>query len=86
MLCGSKKYPVRNITEQMSKRSFNMITQLQTTDQYLMFSFNTPIIKDFKNLFQVYWSMIFDPLMREEDFYEVVRRLTYQNKSLGFTG
>jgi len=65
LLCGSKKYPVRNIVEQMGRRSFSMLTQPQTTDQYLMFSFNTPIMKDFKNLFDVYWSMVFDPLMRE---------------------
>lgn len=30
--------------------------------------------------------MLFDPLLRREDFYEVVRRFTYENKRLGFTG
>jgi Zn-dependent M16 (insulinase) family peptidase len=51
-----------------------------------MFSFNTPILKDFSNLFNVYSSMLFNPLLRREDFYEVVRRFTYSNDRLGFTG
>ena len=63
--CGSKKYPVRNLAHEMSRRSFSLLGQPQTTDDYLMFSFNTPIIKDFSNLFRVYCSMLFDPLLRE---------------------
>lgn len=70
----------------MCRRSFSQLGVPQTTDDYLMFSFNTPILRDFSNLFNVYSSMVFDPLMREEDFYEVVRRFTYQDKALGFTG
>jgi Zn-dependent M16 (insulinase) family peptidase len=84
--CGSKQYPVRNIASEMSRRSFSLLNPSQTTDDYLMFSFNTPILKDFNNLFEVYCSMLFDPLMREEDFYEVVRRLTFEDRALGFTG
>jgi len=68
--CGSKKYPVRNLPAEMSMK----------------FSFNSPILRDFSNLFKVYSSMIFDPLMREEDFYEVVRRFTYEKERLGFSG
>lgn len=84
--CGSKKYPVRNLPYEMGRRSFSQLGHPQTTDEYLMFSFNSPILKDFNNLFKVYCSMLFDPLMREEDFYEVVRRLTYEGDSLGLTG
>jgi Zn-dependent M16 (insulinase) family peptidase len=63
--CGSKKYPVRNLPAEMSMKSFSQLTPTQTTDDYLMFSFNSPILRDFSNLFTVYTSMIFDPLMRE---------------------
>ena len=51
-----------------------------------MFSFSSPVTKDFENLLNVYVSMLFQPLLRKEDFMEVVRRFTYDNKKLGFAG
>ena len=48
---GSKKYPVRNLMNEMKHKSFNSVEYSSTvTDNYLMFSFCTPIIKDFSNL------------------------------------
>jgi len=84
--CGSNKYPIRNLPAEMSMRSFSQLAPSQTTDDYLMFSFNSPITKDFANIFDVYSSMIFDPMLREEDFFEVIRRFTYEKERLGFTG
>jgi Zn-dependent M16 (insulinase) family peptidase len=84
--CGSKKYAVRDLLSQASMRSFSKLTANQTTDQYLMFTFNSPILKDFSNLLNVYCSMLFDPLLRREDYQEVVRRFTFENERLGFSG
>ena len=42
-----------------------------------MFTFNSPIRKDFSNLLNVYCSMLFDPLLRLEDYQDVVRRFTF---------
>lgn len=61
----------------MSMRSFSQLTPSYTTDDYLIFSFNSPILKDFRNIFNVYCSMLFAPLLREEDFQDAVRRFTY---------
>lgn len=84
--CGSKKYPVRDLPTQMSNRSFSKLVPSQTTQDYIMFSFSSPVTKDFENLLKVYTSMLFQPLLRKEDFAEVVRRFTYDNKKLGFAG
>ncbi len=42
-----------------------------------MFNFSTPILKDYKNLFDVYYNMLFRPLLREEDFKEMVWRYSF---------
>lgn len=84
--CGSKAFPVRNLPQEMSMRSFSEEAGAQTTDAYLAFGFHSPILKDFSNLFRVYCSMLFQPLLREEDFYEVVRRLHFQDGRLGVAG
>lgn len=75
--CGSNKYPIRSLTTEMISRSFNPINAIITNNEYMMFSFQTHCIKDFENLFDVYFSMLFDTLLNEQDFTDVVRRLVF---------
>lgn len=59
----------------MKNRSFNSSQYLTTVNEdYMMFTFNTSLIKDHQNLMEVYSDMIFNPLLREEDFHELIWR------------
>jgi len=62
---GSKKYPIRNLIETAKLKSFNNVLYTSTINEdYMMFNFSTPIIKDYKNLLNIYFDMLFDPLLR----------------------
>ncbi len=62
--CGSKKYPVRNPIEHMTRRSFNPENFSFTTSDYIFYGYQTTLLKDHHNLMDVFMNMMYNPLLR----------------------
>ena len=75
--CGSTNYPVRNLLSEMNTKSLNVFNNIQTNDGYMMCGFTTHCVKDYDNLFKIYFDSLINPLMREEDFHSMVQRYTW---------
>ncbi|KEG13340.1 putative pitrilysin-like metalloprotease, putative,metallo-peptidase, Clan ME, Family M16C [Trypanosoma grayi] len=68
VLCGSKKYPVRDPFFMMLRRSLSNFMNAMTGADYTLYPFATTNAQDFRNLLDVYLDAVFHPLLREEDF------------------
>lgn len=74
-LCGSKSYPVRDPFFKMTNRSLSNFMNAMTGHDYTFYPFATTNHKDFDNLLQVYLSLVFEPLLQENDFLQEGWRL-----------
>jgi Zn-dependent M16 (insulinase) family peptidase len=74
-LCGSYKYPVRDPFFKMLNRSLSNFMNAMTGHDYTFFPFSTTNAKDFENLRSVYLDATFNPLLKEEDFFQEGWRL-----------
>ncbi|MFD3155710.1 insulinase family protein [Haloimpatiens sp. FM7330] len=63
VLCGSKKYPVKDPFIQMSKQSLNTFLNAMTAHDSTMYPVSSKNDKDFNNLMSVYLDAIFYPNM-----------------------
>ena len=61
VLCGSRKYPVRDPFFSMLKRSLSSFMNAFTASDWTMYPFSTPNRKDFYNLLAVYLDAAFFP-------------------------
>ena len=61
VLCGSKKYPVRDPFFSMLKRSLSSFMNAFTASDWTMYPFSTQNRKDFFNLLDVYLDAVFHP-------------------------
>ncbi len=75
ILCGSKKYPVRDPFFSMIKRSLNSFMNALTASDWTMYPFATPNRKDFYNLMDVYLDAVFFPKLDELSFKQEGHRL-----------
>lgn len=66
--CGCNKYQVKDAIEEMKNRSFNCNNLVETNQDYMVFPFQTHTTKDFYNLMDVYFHMVYNPLLKVEDF------------------
>ncbi|CEP21058.1 unnamed protein product [Cyberlindnera jadinii] len=78
-LCGSVKYPVRDPFFKMLNRSLSNFMNAMTGHDYTFFPFSTTNFKDFENLRSVYLDATFNPLLKEEDFFQEGWRLENEN-------
>ena len=85
ILCGSKKFPVRDPFFSMLKRSLSTFMNALTSSDWTMYPFATENKKDFYNLMDVYTNAVFFPkldslsFMQEGWRFEMVGdKLTYQ--------
>ena len=86
VLCGSKKFPVRDPFFAMLKRSLNSYMNAWTGPDLTMYPFSTTNQKDFKNLLRVYSDAVFQANLRLEDFLQEGWRLEYEENQLQFKG
>ncbi len=77
VLCGSRRYPVRDPFFTMLKRSLNTFMNALTSSDWTLYPFSSQNIKDFYNLMGVYLDAAFFPLLRERDFRQEGHRLEF---------
>jgi len=75
VLCGSKKFPVRDPFFSMLKRSLNTFMNAFTASDWTMYPFSTQNQKDFYNLMDVYLDAVFYPRLDETSFHQEGHRL-----------
>ncbi len=75
VLCGSRKFPVRDPFFSMLKRSLSTFMNAFTASDWTMYPFSTQNPKDFYNLMDVYLDAAFFPKLEELSFKQEGHRL-----------
>lgn len=78
VLCGSRRYPVRDPFFMMLRRSLNTFMNAFTTSDATAYPFATQNRKDFDNLLSVYLDAVFFPRLAELDFAQEGHRLEFE--------
>ncbi len=79
VLCGSRRYPVRDPFFTMLKRSLNTFMNALTSSDWTLYPFASQNRKDFYNLMGIYLDAAFFPLLRERDFRQEGHRLEFSD-------
>ena len=79
VLCGSKKFPVRDPFFSMLKRSLNTFMNAFTASDWTMYPFSTQNRKDFYNLMDVYLDAAFYPRIDRLSFKQEGHRLEMED-------
>lgn len=79
VLCGSKKFPVRDPFFKMLNRSLATFMNAMTGPDYTLYPFSSTNEKDFRNLQKVYLDAVFSPNLRQLDFLQEGWRLEQTN-------
>ena len=75
VLCGSKRFPVRDPFFSMLKRSLSTFMNAFTASDWTMYPFSTQNQKDYYNLMDVYLDAVFFPKLAELSFKQEGHRL-----------
>ncbi len=81
VLCGSKKFPVRDPFFSMIKRSLNTFMNAFTASDWTMYPFTTQNQKDYYNLMDVYLDAAFFPNIEELSFMQEGHRMELDEQS-----
>ncbi|MEX1013296.1 MAG: insulinase family protein [Waddliaceae bacterium] len=79
ILCGSKKYPVKDPFFGMKRRSLNTFMNAFTGSDFTCYPASSQIKKDFYNLLEVYLDAVFHPNLTELSFRQEGHRLEFQD-------
>jgi Zn-dependent M16 (insulinase) family peptidase len=79
VLCGSKKFPVRDPFFSMLKRGLSTFMNAFTASDWTMYPFSTQNRKDFYNLMDVYLDAAFFPIIDELSFKQEGHRLEIED-------
>lgn len=77
VLCGSKKYPVKDPFFSMNRRSLNTFMNALTGADFTCYPAASQVEQDFYNLLDVYLDAAFHPLIKEMSFLQEGCRLDY---------
>ncbi|WP_407397581.1 insulinase family protein [Treponema sp.] len=80
VLCGSKKYPVKDPFLQLTKQSINTYLNAFTASDRTVFPSSSLIKADYFNIMSVYADAVFFPLLRTEVFSQECWRLETDGK------
>jgi len=83
VLCGSKKFPVRDPFFSMLKRSLNTFMNAFTASDWTMYPYSTQNKKDYYNLMDVYLDATFFPNIDHLSFKQEGHRLEMEEKTSG---
>jgi presequence protease len=91
ILCGSKKFPVKDPFFSMIRRSLNTFMNAWTGSDFTAYPAASQIKKDFYNLLDVYTDSVFNPLLTRQSFLQEGHRLEFSDpqdiqSSLTFKG
>ena len=81
VLCGSRKYPVRDPFFSMLKRSLSTFMNAFTASDWTMYPFSTQNQRDFYNLMDVYLDAAFHPRLDELSFKQEGHRMEFDTPS-----
>lgn len=77
VLCGSKKYPVKDPFFAMTRRSLNTFMNALTGADFTCYPAASQVPKDFQNLLEVYLDAVFHPKLDELSFLQEGHRLEF---------
>ena len=77
VLCGSRKFPVKDPFFAMIRRSLNTFMNALTGSDFTCYPASTQVEKDFYNLFDVYLDAVFHPQLKKESFLQEGHRLEF---------
>lgn len=86
VLCGSKKFPVRDPFFSMIKRSLNSFMNAFTASDWTMYPYCTQNETDYYNLMDVYLDASFFPAIEELSFKQEGHRLELEKDKLVYKG
>lgn len=75
VLCGSKKFPVKDPFFSMNRRSLNTFMNAMTGSDFTCYPAASQVKKDFYNLLEVYLDAVFYPELKELSFLQEGHRL-----------
>ena len=79
VLCGSKKFPVKDPFFAMTRRSLNTFMNALTGSDFTCYPAASQVEKDFYNLLDVYIDAVFHPQLKKESFLQEGHRLEFAN-------
>ncbi len=77
VLCGSKKYPIKDPFFCMRRRSLNTYMNAMTGPDFTCYPAASQVPKDFYQLLEVYLDAVFHPLIKELSFHQEGHRLEF---------
>lgn len=77
VLCGSKKFPVKDPFFAMQRRSLNTFMNALTGSDFTCYPASSQVPKDFYNLLEVYLDAVFYPSLNELSFLQEGHRLEF---------
>lgn len=91
VLCGSKKFPVKDPFFAMNRRSLNTFMNALTGSDFTCYPAASQVKKDFYNLLEVYLDAVFHPLLNRLSFLQEGHRMEFSqpdtpSSSLEFKG
>ncbi len=79
VLCGSKKFPVKDPFFSMNRRSLNTYMNALTAPDFTCYPAASQVEKDFYNLLEVYLDAVFHPELKELSFLQEGHRLEFSD-------
>lgn len=79
VLCGSRKFPVKDPFFAMNRRSLNTFMNALTGADFTCYPAATQVHKDFYNLLEVYLDAVFHPNLNEFSFLQEGHRLEFSS-------
>ena len=77
VLCGSKKYPIKDPFFSMTRRSLNTYMNALTGQDFTCYPASSQVEKDFYNLLEVYLDAVFHPELKKKSFLQEGHRLEF---------
>lgn len=77
VLCGSKKFPVKDPFFAMTRRSLNTYMNALTGQDFTCYPASSQVEKDFYNLLEVYLDAVFHPELKQVSFLQEGHRLEF---------
>src|SRR5690348_16866783 len=87
VLCGSRRFPVKDPFFAMTRRSLNTYMNALTGSDFTCYPASSQVEKDFYNLLDVYIDAVFHPQLKHVSFLQEGHRLEFvDSKKLQFQG
>jgi Zn-dependent M16 (insulinase) family peptidase len=77
VLCGSKKFPIKDPFFAMTRRSLNTYMNALTGQDFTCYPASSQVEKDFYNLLDVYLDAVFEPELKHVSFLQEGHRLEF---------